>query len=532
MAGFSKARLSLLKTGGWVFILPILLVALLVFGFQDRLRNYVVLLRIDPIFSLTGADIPLLLTAVDGYERTKRTLEPFYANTTSASVIRDRLYPVRFLQSLAELEKKRRSLVNKPTLLSTLSYHLALERTYAAHRDSISSSVEILDKAENRTLGYLFGKMTIEEAKEKLLALKEDAEDARERARARLICLFIGLPVCEESKEVRVDIAYGLVTRKTGTPRAWETVPIFAEYLRIRKDRPHGSAPSDGFVELLPPSCASSNEPMPYVVWFRDRFRESPGLLNMQATFLDTLYFRDNTAEPNTPAGSINDGLTSALKERGLRYVFQATGSLYICPDALSEQARAASLLYIRKELKERPLLARPEDPVLANMRAWEDLIREEKPLKESTIKRYLFLLAAYITLHGEDSLLTEKEIQRAEDLISVYEEGSGYFEHVVSTAVDMSDLLTPLLTLGKAPEPASILLTRGGVDALLLMQNRSVTQGRRFLEPGAERYGAETQLFPYTELPLGNLFHTELAEYLREESDRYRLFINKIDPF
>ena len=101
-----------------------------------KIAHYAVINRLDPVFALEGTDVDILKKSIEYLISSLETFAPQYESDEEER-IRERLYPIQFLQSLVETEALRQQLVASPTKNLVERYHTALGTTITLYQDAV-----------------------------------------------------------------------------------------------------------------------------------------------------------------------------------------------------------------------------------------------------------------------------------------------------------------------------------------------------------------------------------------------------------
>lgn len=289
--------------------------------------RYAAAVRANPILAMPAVDTDhydYVLTALDEQHRAIAAYYP----TDEATALTRSLAPERFLRAAGELEHRRRTLLEQPTLNHTFSYAYQLFKTlHALRRDAHLFAKDLTAHPLEKDIAFIDGITSTETLKEAAHAIERTAHQRSFGALTQLSCLLIPTTACA-------------IAPSTGKPPP--TTRRASAYDYAARERLSGihqelsdHRHTDEQIIVGTSRCALSSETI-FSVWHREG---ALGAVREHAFLPDILVipYASIPAEPQPNAAkdmrarAVSPVLHRWFIERDVRYLYQPAGGLYYC---------------------------------------------------------------------------------------------------------------------------------------------------------------------------------------------------------
>lgn len=501
---------------------------------EARLYRYLLETRLSPLFAIPGSDTEAMRTALDALEKSRDAFLTSF-DLKERQLLREHLYPIAFLRSLADTEDARRAFLGDPSSQNSEHYHNSLLHTIDEYQTAIATLRDTVRSYDEKTLGFWQGITSTHFIEETLDTVFLEATARMHEETRRYRCLSFGL-WCKSLSGTQGDLqSEPDVSTLDSLP------PTIERNLRVvdaRADRPpetltqwggeewkargayalatlaHPTTFKDLPVAFLNNSkCAVHDEPT-YVRfwWSTSRASDIP---TARIAILNDLYFRD--------LAHATSEFEQTLYEMGIPYIFQPTNP-FICIDFGIDISTVFSAYYIQNELAAQPIfsaaLETNDNDTLKTLAAIENTLRTSgRVLDVSLIESYISRAEDLVNRKGERdlaSLLEYADVRRIERFVEIWNAKSAWLEYIVGYLDDES-ITTRLLSQFRDMSMEEMILTRSYISSLYLFSNETIISSPVSLVEKRER-------FDLSQLDLISYNQTLSAQYSPQEMVRYIL--------
>lgn len=474
----------------------------------------------DPLFGIHGtnpgalrASVKRLQDVVQRVAETYRWEEP-----VSATMLKN-LYPVAFLETLADAEEARLRFLRERSERAYYEYERQVLRAIRQFQLDLATSERIARFTLIRdTTSYAFfgGSITKDDVFRKLEELKKGVRETESLFKNRSRCIR------------KVESACSALYRGVGTknPPTLTSLTLPDHILVNRalildsvvpelnlRDEPYP------IVELHNPSLCLSPLGNPlYVLPFRRDGAAGANLLYLHP--LNELFFWD--AEAAARENEIP--YFRAMHENGLRYSYQPTAFYYLCPDNVEVVALVNTLLAIRDHIRLTPLLISSFD-VPPSVRG--ELSRVLRSIAEGDVLRQqevAWLLAILEQSNFENPLPDAETKERLASLLLMYRERSPNLDWIIEMAISQSHSYLRGREAGyfSLLDPSYLYLSRAPLPFFFLAFNPSIAGSQ---PPMVQRSGASiAYLTSYSDELRDEFARETVVELFMKQAARFEL--------
>ena len=485
-----------------------------------RTAYYSVVNRVDPIFDLEGTDPEKLRAAVKNLGDSIPPLASLFSKPDEQYTISDSLYPILFLNSLPDLERKRRELVEHPTPEVARAYDADLRNTLTQYRSAISRMLPVL-KTLSKQYSYVFaypgGNSTFEGVGNSLSVLNNSAAVAQVRITARFECFQsgIGCPTISFPRERSLSSASSTTPMTDWNRRVLSTLVASERYDSSVKKQ---SFEAYGVVALTNAACLPTISPLYVYLW---KTTDASGGSSFRFQPLNDIYFHDLQEMDRLK-------YYAKLREQGVPYLRQGIFNLYECIDSGRDASLLLSLFDIAQRVQERPLFQNHDvgDADISDLARIESDISTGAFVDERMVTNYINGLIRLLNTRGERELsssIPPASVLEAERRIRLLLHNSARFEEHVQAVESMNSVVEGFNSLSGTSTPFyTLYMNRSYPSLLYLANNLSVTDPFvSFLSAQSSNEEFVSHFSTYSKL---SKVYTdeEVLDILRRSSDAY----------
>ena len=294
-----------------------------------RLAYALSLARIAPILDLEGTDPDLLRSATQDLARVQNALADLQASSSDKKLVRDALYPVSFLFSLADLEEARKTFLASKNDADEQTYRTRLLSAIREGEKNLRLFEDAHTHIPETEYALTGGVITTESTLQMIQKIKTGYARIRLAAQKRALC--IGGDVRKCGHDLSIDIPKSrTVVRTSPSP-----TPLMNEILSIREAGGDTNFSKGSFVALLDSACVRGSVGPHYF-----NILDSP-LSSHYPTLEyvgDIFFFRLDNPRIGIPFSRL-----------GASYLLYTSTSFYSCPEGARDLARAAAVIHISR---------------------------------------------------------------------------------------------------------------------------------------------------------------------------------------
>ncbi|OGG79631.1 hypothetical protein A3A39_02280 [Candidatus Kaiserbacteria bacterium RIFCSPLOWO2_01_FULL_54_13] len=431
--------------------------------FFTRSRDY-------PFFALDGTDPERLKIAAEHLRASVTTIAENYPASKRVLVLYA-LYPIDMYHSLADLQEMREQFISSPSDKELFAYSMQLERfssDYVHHIGVLRRAVSRILPNYTRQYAFTDTLITKEEFLEYLDGtLRTLALRKKELSNLRS-CVMGYLSRC--SHALREDIS-PQDPPPTSDAHGLNVLPEYitehrAMFVESRTLSGAKDPEAGAIVFLMRSACLPHFTPIAFEA--RSVERESAALT---VNPLNDIYLFDLSADVS------DSPYFQKLKERGMRYIYQAPTNPYLCFTGADDYMRIASLVKVKEELSQKPLLAQSiRDSVHSELSNLEQRIVQNGELSESDVLKYVSIVGSLVKTLGEYEFTQtygDEALARAKLVVSIAKNLSGSFDKILEGIVKLNRAVLPQVTTN-APGLEYIFVARSMPRLTLLFANPS----------------------------------------------------------
>jgi len=305
-----------------------------------QLAYATMLARRDPLFAVPGVDPDQLRQSIAALARAQTQLATIQQDDASKGLAQ-RLYPIHFLQSLADLESARQTLLAEPTMAHARAYDQrllqALQEKQGALRD-FSQAFDVATKMSTGQIALFGGALSASTEASTLDALGNDLSLESATVRVRLRCLNGFASYCS-------DVPTPSFAR---TPALTPNASIaMAHEIQATWDAAFGNGPSQRSGALLAYSTCLPNNPTPRIMLATHR--AYTGLVT-SITYADDIYMYK--------LSTLRDPYATYMERTyGSQYTVMNPFQFYLCPQVGIDYGTAVAIVHIAAFAESHPAL-------------------------------------------------------------------------------------------------------------------------------------------------------------------------------
>ncbi|MBI2108565.1 MAG: hypothetical protein HYT93_00085 [Parcubacteria group bacterium] len=440
-----------------------------------RAGYYSLLTRVEPFLAIPETDIETLRNSIARMEQSFDNFAGYYY-PREEKILRSNLYPTDFLYSIADLEKARRDVVERPSVENIKTYDALLERTVKIYRKNAEKMKHIYAEHDQKNFFLPTGTISNETYVTFLNTLINASYDIDEKRNNRMKCFngnikkcslasasfqpflnsqevseqenFYSIPEIIKSNASLIRNYYSILSVSNETEKQWyESMPV---------------------IVLGSSACALEDTPAYYTVMPQKYGSEfSPRIV-----LLNDLYFHisKNTEKP----------LQRALQEKtnaAFPLLYQPIPTSYSCPDYGTDFVKIMAILKIRSLLSE-------HDWFLGNKTITElqEKITAFPIVYQDDVVIFLNTLSF---LYGAKDLKTNfntNELLFIERLLTLYRTKTAYVDQLIFAVTGYSKFLSTLALLGVKVDFHDLFLFYAAPSSAFLSFNKSIVTDTPFL--------------------------------------------------
>lgn len=354
------------------------------------------LARRSPIFGLAGTDPSALKDAVQALSHATQEVASAATSSADSFLIRTSLYPLSFLNALADLEDARERFITSGTQTNALLYRAALHRAaWAGQTDSkrFQKAMWRLFNGKRFIMHGIGGPISSEDLTRTAWNITLAMDMVSEHIQKRERCIGGDISACD----VR-DISFALPAVSVPSWQKSSTLPAQAEKNRRLMIRASDNTKDmeRPIIALQTSKCLGSLE-VPYYVTPRNRIGTDDSFF-----FLGELFFAKTDGSTNT--------LHRYLGEtEGISYMPVNQLTFYMCPDTQDDSGRARAILAAASYAHSHPSYLPGRTALLTT----SDVITEEAAV------RYIHSLVDDAL--SRSGVMTEESTQEVEELALMF---------------------------------------------------------------------------------------------------------------
>lgn len=428
--------------------------------------------RIEPLFSLSGADIARMEAAIAELRRLSESIP--WSGGKHEATLSTSMHPFSFLERLPELERLRRELALRPSLRGVYAYHTYLKDTLSLYQEEIENLIRALASVKEGTFVYLSGETTMGKLQETLNALMEAGKKASEEESRRFRCFRGTHADCSPiSYAMFGHLSYGGDPEgKTGLPDA-ET----ARLIQTLYEPPQsivatfsGMVPvpdSQEFVVLTQARCGFTESETVFSV----EAENERGIRAIKVTPLsEAVFFKDFSPEGITRRRGSSEGIGNHLYYEPI--------TVYMCPDSGHDRARVLSTRAIYAIANTHALA--PLHGALVSLENLETELRSGRTLSDSIAEKYVIALASFLADPSFRSSLIREDrtniLAEMERRVLLWRDQSAGYEKIVGDAWSSSAYVKHVAAVREL-RPSSVFVVRILPSVFFLPFNATVTE-------------------------------------------------------
>lgn len=465
-----------------------------------RLMRYALLSRVDPVFALSGADLDRLAAGIRALEE---SLDALAASSPpeERGRIRD-LHPLRWLETLPELEAERRALIVSPSLARAQRYQARLSESIDLALEEVSRLAEHVRWASdgeakrrglaagaNLTVTFLRTSTDTETFLGALASIRQGFRQPQEKLKARSGCLSI-LRSCGGG--LRFGWAVLLSTADGAAPHREALInPTVLSLLRTLWER-EGYRTSPKVVMAATPCFGDQERVHPVQLTWKPKGQinrsipqwEALGLGDvLEPQLLDAMYFINIEGSPRARQAY------RPLADQEFPLFWHIATHLYTCPD-LGYLPRIAGLNRLVEELEAEPLLRSTPAPASSELTVQIEAVRQAEQrliasdvFYEDDTRSFVGRLGELLTAHGEAAVaaaIGEEATLRAGELVAQFFQSSAGFDELVAAGAFRNYRLPQwsAVTAGQNPAAAYLFMISSAPSLFFLPFNYTFGDG------------------------------------------------------
>lgn len=432
------------------------------------LAHAAVLNRIDPLFALDGTDPDKLGKSLQEMKDVVARILPFY-NSQDALKIKNNLFPLDFLNSLADAESTRQILIKTPSKSTATEYYKKLEAAinlnteYTKKMETLFKDPDITGDSLGR-FGFIGGYSTPSKYASAMNKYRLLIEDRRIELEKRIVCLDEFSSECPSLKNAFAKLTQ--ISDITFAPQDSmpEEVRDNQQLVKTLLATFTPSGPHNFPTVVLENSpCFINSRYTYYQTWTNT---DSDGGRKFSLHVINDLYFYDSK--------TFKDVRVTPYVKKNIPYIYQPAANLYMCAESGQDLMRAITLDEIRARIpniKDIALIA-PSTVELGKKIIAQDTIYEAE------IRAYVDGLASLLSARGEKKFLEKTNLEtvlEVEKILLMWKQLSPRFDEVIR---DVTSNENNVIRFGQkgAPIPLfTVMLARSLLPITLLSYNQSV---------------------------------------------------------
>jgi len=531
-----------------------------------RIAWYSVVNRLDPIFALEGTDPERLEKSVEFLAASLDDFAPLYTPEDEA-LIRESLYPLNFLRTLAKLETLRQSLVTAPYNRLTLRYNEELIHTMQLYTEDLERLTEAWNELSTRDdlaqrYNFFGGYSYIETYIHTLNALGAASLKKGSLAQRRWTCYRGNLKSCFplqdalDKNKIFVEESFDTI-HKHPHPRdeeakyhdtldhSWNiqtNKDIILRYL-LSDINKHEFPQRRLLVVLNQSICFPHASPVRYLGWWTPLDKN---LRQFQIAYVNDLFFWELVGDFEEWYEPYTENIRTrsrALKKGGIDFQYQKIANIYMCPDSVRDISQVLQIYNLQMSLITNPhfrFFSEKQKNTIENVlskKSLLDLINLEKKIVtgdsiyQSDIETYLRKLFLLLEEYGEvrlAQLIGSEKVLFIEKLLSHFHQGSLHINEIIVDITQNNYFLKDLITSGSDQGIDYLFAVRSYPMVFFFGFNKSFTEDEiSFLQYAYDEPGL-LHLFSYNNVLKDRFTADEIVEEMRIERELWKVESSK----
>lgn len=432
------------------------------------LAHAAVLNRIDPLFALDGTDPDKLGKSLQEMKDVVARILPFY-NSQDALKIKNNLFPLDFLNSLADAESTRQILIKTPSKSTATLYYKKLETAvnlnieYTKKMATLFKDPDITGDSLGR-FGFIGGYSTPSKYASAINKYRLLIEDKKMELEKRVVCLDEFSPECPSLKNAFAKLTQMSDITFTPQDSMSEEVRDNQQLVKTLLTTLTPSEPNNFPMVVLENSpCFINSRYTYYQTWTNT---DSLGGQRFSLHVINDIYFYDSK--------TFKDVRVTPYVKKNIPYIYQPAANLYMCAESGKDLMRAITL----DEIKAR--IPNIKDIALIDSSTAElgKKIVDENEIYEAEMRAYVDGLASLLSTRGEKAFAEKTNAETAmsiEKILLIWKQRSPRFDEIIR---DVTSNENNVIRFGQkgAPIPLfTVMLARSLLPITLLSYNQSV---------------------------------------------------------
>lgn len=454
--------------------------------------------RTEPLMSIAGTDPARFRASIEKIEQVMREVAVTHEEEqpTSADIL-PKLFPTDFYRALADTEERRLAFIAQPSMQRFRSYERSVARAIHVYRLALERTRHLAERAfADPSARYFFTASSIgtQNVSRKISELTVGITQLQRLHQLRLRCVRGSGHACADAhiREEAVSTSTP-PTKLPPPPLVFETRSLLEAGVIPEATYATGT-PRVVVLETIPPCLSFLGTPLYAAPYFKIVDGET------RAFYLhplnDLLFWDAGRAKEKVAIPYFEH-----MAELGITYSYQPSAHVYLCPDNVSAQASALSMVAIRERLAHEGVLFESETL---------------SPLVQATQGQLLYesdVRALIDALRSEHPSLSRKAQESADELIALWSTQSAFLDTLFATVAYQAESYLRGHTLGyfRTFSPDYSFVARAPLPLAFLTFNQTIA-GKQ-----------QSQVSEYNVAPLGE-FMVLYARELRGRLSRSAL--------
>lgn len=366
--------------------------------------------RRSPLFDISGTDPETLRLRINDLASSTDSMAALQKDAASATIIRDTMFPLRFLRALADAAEAREAFLRQASKSTRQSYRLALDYAMRAGESDAAlfqkSYADALESIWNTDISTFGGTMTPERSFLNLTAILNRFGETSEEMERREQCIRGWILSCNNADLALPDIAPE-GTADTHDPVSLEIRDLMAKTFSPEFFRTHQE------VSLQRSACVSMRDG-PYRFYIR-KLEYSGGFPPTE--FINERFFADISNAPGLIPSYLRD-------VRGITYLYVNPMTFYSCQDVGRDFGIMRAILEAAEFARAHPDIA----PALSSELLSGNVLFEETA-------------RIYIASAAETLPPTANEYSRIIEILLMFENKSAGLDYIVGEVAGLLNI-------------------------------------------------------------------------------------------